>query len=152
MALVQIDSYGQVVAIYTTTQAGLVGLTTISDADPRIAAFQAGAPSVAATLASKLAAGLVLTCTGNSALNGTYALDQTTQDQISGLVTNGFPHGNTTQSYPFMNGPATSAFTVTQMTALRNAMRDHVFDLQTQAGVMAAGSSPTWPSNAVTIA
>lgn len=107
-------------------------------------------------LATKIAAGLAVTSTGAASLNASYALDQTSQDELwnialglaSGL---GFPGGASTFSYPDINSVPHS-FTATQFTNFAKAIRDYVFALRTQAAIAQAGGTPVWPAASVTIA
>lgn len=117
----------------------------------------AAAPSTvaASTLAPKLAAGIALTCTGNSSLNATYALDSASTAQIFqiGLYAaqfSVFPSGNSTQSYPDMSGNQ-HVFDVTQFVAFLRAVAPLVSNLETQAALASQGGTPTWPVQSATI-
>jgi hypothetical protein len=110
----------------------------------------------AALLASKVAVGLVLTSTSTPTLNATYALDDVSTDQIFqiGLYAAQFamfPSGAATQSYPDVSG-IPHVFTVTQFVAFLHAVAALISGLTTQAGVMAGGGNPVWPSQSVVIA
>lgn len=109
----------------------------------------------AAELATRIGNGMALTCTGNAALNATYALDDVSTTQISNLgyyanAFNTFP-GGSTQPYPDIGGTP-HTFTVAQFVAFFQAVATLVSGLTTQAGVMAHGGSPSWPSQSRTIA
>ena len=119
--------------------------------------FGAVANKQAATsnLAAKLGAGIALTSIGNAALNATYALDSTSQTQISviGFWANqfgAFPGGSATQAYPDISG-VPHTFTVTQYINFLKAVGGLVAALNTQAQTEAAGGAPTWPSLSATI-
>ncbi len=106
-------------------------------------------------LATRVAAGIALTSTGTPALNATYALDSVSTGQIFqiGLYANQFgvfPSGDATQPYPDAGGTSHS-FTVTAFIAFLKVVAPLVSALTTQAGVMAQGGSPVWPSQSATI-
>ena len=107
-------------------------------------------------LASRIANGIAITSTSNSALNGTYALDATSQAQIFqiGLYANQFatfPSGGTTLEYPDSSGTPHN-FTVVAFVAFLKAVASLVSALTTQAGIMAQGGSPSWPPQSAEIA
>lgn len=114
-------------------------------------------PSVVAgqILAEKIAAGIAITCTGNPALNETFALDDTTLTQIGSVARDaasglGLPLGIPVFVYPNLAGePCT--FTPAQIIATYKAMRDLLFRLNTQAAIMGHGLSPSWPTQSATI-
>ncbi|HXA23633.1 MAG TPA: hypothetical protein VNW90_15185 [Acetobacteraceae bacterium] len=157
MAHVQIDGSGKVIGIFGLPQHGNAGVTEIPDNDPRIAAFLAPpSASASAILAQKIAAGIAITSTGTPALNATYALDPTTMEQIGSVARDnaaslGLPGGLPTFVYPDASGTP-HTFTGSQIDAVYRAMRDLIFVLTTQAGVMAHGGSPVWPSQTAVIA
>jgi hypothetical protein len=109
----------------------------------------------ATLLAEKLAAGLALTSTGAPALNGTYALDATSTAQIFqiGLYASQFatfPSGGASQPYPDTSGTP-HVFSVAEFIAFLKAVAPLVSGLTTQAGVMAQGGTPNWPSQTAVI-
>lgn len=111
--------------------------------------------AAANNLETKLGAGIALTCTGNAALNATYALDPTSQTQISviGFWANqfgSFPGGSATQAYPDVSG-VPHVFTVAQFVNFLKAVGGLVAALNTQAQIAAAGGVPTWPGLSATI-
>ncbi len=135
-------------------QVYLTWLSVPNTPDPAPPASSASA--AASTLAAKLSAGIALTSTGTPALNGTYALDPTSTTQIYqiGLFASQFatfPSGATTQPYPDAAGTQ-HTFTVPQFVAFLRAVAPLVSALQTQAGVMASGGTPAWPSQSAVIA
>ena len=114
------------------------------------------AQQAATALATRLAAGIAVTCASNSALNATYALDQTSTDDVFKIASyanqfSAFPSGAATQDYPDASG-APHTFTVPQFVALLRAVAPLVSALNTQAGVMAQGGTPSWPTQTATIA
>jgi hypothetical protein len=109
-----------------------------------------------AQLATRIAAGIAITCTGNSTLDATYALDDATMGQIGAVARDdaaglGLPGGDPTFTYPDAGG-VPRIFTGARLQALYRAQRDLLFHLQTQAAAMAAGGTPAWPVQTATIA
>lgn len=107
------------------------------------------------TLAAKIALGIALTCTSDSSLNATYALDGTTMDQIGSVARDqssglGLPGGASTFDYPDKTSTP-HTFTGQQLVDLYKAQRNLLFVLNTQAGIMAHGGTPSWPTQAATI-
>lgn len=114
------------------------------------------AQQAAIMLAAKLTLGITIVSTGSPGVNGTYALDATSQSQIYqiGSFANSFaefPSGNTSQQYPDISS-AFHVFDVPTFVAFLRAVASLVSNLQTQASVMAQGGTPNWPSQNVTIA
>ncbi len=110
----------------------------------------------ATTLAQKIAAGLAVTSTGTPAISATYALDQTTLDQIQALAVDcaaglGFPGGASSFAYPDLPGTPRT-LTSANMIALYKALRDYTAQLNDTAATLAAGGTATWPSATATIA
>lgn len=106
-------------------------------------------------LTTTLAAGISITSTGNQLLNGTYALDQTSQAQLfqigSFAKTFGFfPSGAGTQDYPDITGTP-HTFTPTQFVNLLLACAAFVSAAQTTAAILTAGGAANWPSASATI-
>jgi hypothetical protein len=107
-------------------------------------------------LTSKIAGGIVITCTGNSALNSTYGLDSTTMTQIGSVASDfasglGLPGNLDTFTYPDINSnPVT--FSGAQIVELYKAQRNLLFVMNTQAAIMANGGTAEWPSQSATIA
>lgn len=106
-------------------------------------------------LTAHIAMGIAITCSGNSALNATYALDDTTLTQIGSVARDaksgmGLPGGASTFTYPDAAGvPRT--FTSAQLIMTYIAMRDLLLQLNTQAAVIRQGGSPVWPNQAAVI-
>ena len=102
-----------------------------------------------------IVAGLTITSTGSSSLNGTYSITPQAQSNISGIVTSiaagqGLPHGALTIQWLDAAG-APHAFTALQITAFGVAIRDYLYDLQITHATLAAGGSASWPAATVTI-
>lgn len=119
----------------------------------------APAPSAAQTAAMQyaaaVAAGLTVTWTVSATLNGTYALDPTTQFNMTAetvsLVTNSvFTNGQSTRNWPTLSGTFLS-FTVAQFKALATAIALYLDQLASAQATAAAGQSTAWPSASVTI-
>ena len=142
------------------------GLTTLIDTEASLqevlaSQFPAGWPPSQRQLSqealgARLASGLHITCTGNAAVSGTYALDPTSTAQVFQIGTFAkafgfFPSGGSTQMYPDSSG-SQHTFTVAQFVAFLTALAALVSQLETQAGVVAAGGTPSWPSQSATIA
>lgn len=113
------------------------------------------AQQAATLLATNIAAGIVLTSTGTPALNSTYALDAVSQGQVFqiGLYANQFgvfPSGGSILEYPDATGTAHN-FTVVAFVAFLKAVASLVAAITTQAGIMAHGGTPSWPSQSATI-
>lgn len=113
-------------------------------------------PTADAVLADKIAAGIAITSTGNPTLNATYALDERSTAQIFqiGLYASQlqkFPSGDATQPYPDITGNPGHIFTVAQFVAFLQVVAPLVSALNTQAGILAHGGTPTWPDQSATI-
>lgn len=109
-----------------------------------------------ATYVTALATGLTVTSTGTPALNGTYAIDPSTQANITAeqvyIATKGtFTNGQATKAWPnkagaFHTFPSTAAFT-----AFAVAVAQYVDALDAALATAQQGGTPTWPSANVTI-
>ena len=114
------------------------------------------ADQAAAALPEKIAVGITVTCTsGTPFATATYALDQTTMDQLGAVARDdaaglGLPAGASTFTYPDLAGTP-HALSGAQVQALYKAQRDCLYALNTQAAVMKAGGSPSWPAQTATI-
>jgi hypothetical protein len=113
-------------------------------------------PTPAQQAASLLAAGLAITCASVPAINGTFALDPTTMDQIGSVARDcaaglGLPLGAPAFAYPDITG-ANKNFAPAQLQELYKALRDFIYAVDVTAKTLAAGGSASWPSAAVTIA
>lgn len=110
----------------------------------------------AAELATRTAAGITITSTGNPSLNAQYALDPITMDQVGAVARDaasglGLPGNLSTFFYPDANGNQ-AAFTAQNLIDSYKAMRNLLFALNTQAAVMAQGGTPVWPAQDALIA
>jgi hypothetical protein len=162
MAFVQLDANGNVVGMFGVAQNDPAppGYAVIADNDPRIAAFLNAPPTPAqqadAALEARIAAGFAITSTGGG-WTETFALDQTTLDQIGSMARDcasgmGLPQGAATFSYPDINGNPGPALTPRNMIDVYKALRDYMAAATQQAAVMAAGGTPQWPAASKTIA
>lgn len=118
----------------------------------QVALSQAQAAAVA--LAARTAVGI--TVTGNAGLAGVYSLDGISTAQIFqiGLYAGQFgkfPGGGATQAYPDASS-VPHVFSLAQFATFLQAVAALVSALTTQAGVMAAGGTPSWPSQTTAIA
>lgn len=127
----------------------------------QLAPYSAPAPELppdvqaANALTAHIAMGIAITCSGNSALNATYALDDTTLTQIGSVARDaksgmGLPGGASTFTYPDAAG-VSRTFTSAQLIMTYIAMRDLLLQLNTQAAVIRQGGSPVWPPQTATI-
>jgi hypothetical protein len=110
----------------------------------------------ATELAAKTAEGIAITSASLPAVNATYALDTVSTAQIFqiGLYASQFgvfPSGGTNQEYPDATGVPHS-FTVPVFVAFLRAVAPLVSALETQAGILAQGGTPTWPTQTAAIA
>lgn len=106
--------------------------------------------------ARKIAAGIQIASTATPALNGTYALDQTKQGQITGIVTaitagKGLPGDLPVVPWADINGDPHN-FTAADIVNLGKAMEDYIFALSQTASLLRAGQKAEWPAQPVTIA
>jgi hypothetical protein len=114
----------------------------------------AGAPpsdamAAGLALATAIASGITIASTGTPALNGVYALDALTMDQVGAVARDaasglGLPGGGSTFEYPDRAGTPMT-FTEQQIIGLYKAMRDLLLGLNTAAATQRAGGTPTWP-------
>jgi hypothetical protein len=109
----------------------------------------------AVALAEKILDGIGVASVSTPSINATYALDQISTAQIFqiGMYANQFaffPSGGTTQMYPDILG-IPHAFSVPLFIAFLQAVAPLVSDMNTQAGIMASGGTPVWPTQAATI-
>ena len=100
-------------------------------------------------LAEKIALGVEVTSASLPAVDATYALDSVSTSQIFQIGSfakafDMFPSGDTTQYYPDITGMP-HPFTVPVFVAFLRAIAALVSNMQTQAGVMANGGTPSWP-------
>lgn len=118
-------------------------------------AFLTPPPSPQQILAGKIAQGIALTSTGTPTLNGIYALDPDSTNQIFqiGLYAsqfNAFPSGQSVQPYPDITSQPHN-FTVASFVAFLRVVAPLVSQLNTQAAILGAGGQPSWPAQAGTI-
>lgn len=109
-------------------------------------------PSPDELLAGKLAAGIAIT-SGDAALNGTYSIDASSQQKISGLISligAGGVLPATPLPYPDMAGVPHN-FSAQELTHLASAMAAYVFALQQTWGALKQGFPAPWPEQPVSI-
>jgi hypothetical protein len=107
------------------------------------------------TYQTALNTGLAVTSTATAALNGTYAVDPTTQfninSEVVSILTNGtFTNGQTTKPWPDASG-AVHTFTTTQFKTFATAVSNYIDGLMTTRATLLAGGSASWPANTATI-
>lgn len=112
--------------------------------------------TVQTTLQGKITAGIAITCDSNSSLNSTYALDETTMNQVGSVARDfaaglGLPGGLPVFVYPDVNG-VPRQLTGAQVVGLYTAQRNLLFALNTQAAIASNGGTPSWPSQTAEIA
>jgi hypothetical protein len=98
---------------------------------------------------------LTVTWSVSTALDATYALDSSTQFNMTAetvsILTNGtFTNGQSMRNWPTLAGTFLS-FTVAQFKALVTAIALYVDQIATAKTAEAAGQPATWPSASVTI-
>jgi hypothetical protein len=109
------------------------------------------APQVAAALYNAaLQAGLTITWSISTALNGTYALDTNTQVTLIGAYLASQNFTRPPIAWYLMNGTAVS-FTTAQANHFGAAVWGYLNSLRAAQAVAAAGGNPTWPSNSVNV-
>jgi hypothetical protein len=111
------------------------------------------APTPAQQAASAIAAGVVITSTGTSTVNGNYACDATTQTKLVGTIVyiglkGSFPGGGATMAWFDMSDTPHIFPNVTVFEAFAEAICTYIAAVQEWA---LAGGIGTIPSNAVTI-
>jgi hypothetical protein len=137
----------------TAAQLTALGLTVQPDPPPTppTLAQQAGAKAAAA-----IAGGIAITSTSSPALNGTYVIDQTAQEEIVAISlyiqeNNIFPEGLTSLVWlDFSQLPHVFTSTTT-FQAFAKAVADYVTGVDLAVMSMSSGGNPTWPQAAATI-
>lgn len=165
-----------ITAILAKACPGIVGISTPNPADkttweiwregsPGVLAVNdtcanaaINSPLVAAAMSMPSpSAGLTITSTSNSTLNGVYALDDATRQNAAGVATyvmlnSRFPAGMATFAWPDINGVAHLGFTISQFQAFATAMADYVTALDfAKIALAAAGTFTAWPTPTATI-
>jgi len=102
-----------------------------------------------------IVSGLTVNWSTSTALNGTYALDQATQfnitaENVSILVNNAFTNGLSTKNWPDQ-AMTFHSFTIAQFKAFATAAGQYIDALISASQATAAGQSTTWPSASITI-
>lgn len=111
-------------------------------------------PTPAEVLAGKIAEGLVVTCTGDGSVSGTYGIDPDTMETIGSVARDvgaglGFPDGDTYQARDIAGNPHT--FTEPRLILLYKAQRLVLSRVNTAAAILANGGAPSWPDQTATI-
>ncbi|MDR3562046.1 MAG: hypothetical protein P4N59_11510 [Negativicutes bacterium] len=114
------------------------------------------AEAAQAALATLLAKGLTITSTGTPAVNGTYAVNQTVLDNISGIevavLANGSFLTGATQPFVLQNGSEVIIPSVAVFKEIATAIGVFYDEAVLAAQAQAAGGTATWPSSSVIIA
>lgn len=114
------------------------------------------AQAAAAQYAAALAAGLTLSWSTSTTLDGTYDIDPQTQAYISGEITSILMNGTFTNGQPTRvwldAASAPHTFSIAQFKAFATQVALTVDALLTAQATAAAGGSATWPSASATIA
>lgn len=106
-------------------------------------------------LATKILDGIAIVSASLPDVSATYALDGTSTAQIFqiGSFTNSFgefPSGDIHQPYPDIVG-VPHVFDVPVFIAFLRAVASLISNMQTQAGIMANGGTPSWPQQSASI-
>lgn len=109
---------------------------------------------VANAAQAAIAQGVAITSTSTPALNGTYACDPTTQDninsEIAAIELNGtFANQQLATAWP--NSTGAVSLTIAQFKEIATAIGAYVAAVDAAEMTLAAGGSATFPSNAATI-
>lgn len=115
------------------------------------------APQEAAAVnyGSAIAAGIILTWSSSTTLNGTYAIDDRTMARLNSIWTvllgnSAFPNNKTRQPWPLMSG-AQVTFSAAQFRLFGTALSNYLAALDEARVAQAGGGNPTWPSSAVSV-
>ena len=118
------------------------------------------AASLAAVMSSQfapvvLAVGVQVTSTATPALNGTYALDQVSQNQITAIAAGiaagkGLPGAGTTFNWPDASGTP-HAFSSANWTDFASAVETYIYNFTESLLTIVSGGSATMPAQPVTI-
>lgn len=97
-----------------------------------------------------MGAGLQVTSTSNSGLNGLYDVSLAAQNRLSSIVTGinagaGIPGGGAAFGYMDMTG-AVHEFTADEFVKIGEAIESYVYQLYITEGVMLNGGKTSWPS------
>lgn len=108
-----------------------------------------------ANYSAALNAGITLTWSVSTLLNGTYALDSVTQirmlaERLSVAVNSTFTNGTTTLTWYQSNGTSVSLST-SQAGAFIKAVWQYLTAIWVAQNQQAAGGNPTWPSASVNV-
>ena len=122
---------------------------------PDAAPAPSAAEAAQATYTAAIAAGLTLTWSISTTLNSTYALDQTTQFNMTAETVSILTSGTFTNGQPMRNWPnaagAFQSFTLAQFKALASAIALYLDGLASALAAASAGGAASWPSVTVTV-
>lgn len=105
--------------------------------------------------AALFAVGCQIASTGTPALNGTYAIDQISQQQMAGVATSiaagfGFPASLTEIPWPDVSG-VPHLFDQPAFLNLAYAIQSYIYGIYQTIGALQAGIPAPWPAQPVTI-
>jgi hypothetical protein len=100
-----------------------------------------------------IAAGIGITSVGTPALDGTYAIDPTSQGDIVAVSAyigefGTFPNAQTTLPYPDISGTIHTFPSVLEWAGFAKAVADYVAAIEETANILTAGGSASWPVDA----
>ncbi|HTB47023.1 MAG TPA: hypothetical protein VK741_25625 [Acetobacteraceae bacterium] len=147
----------QRVAYVPVTDATYLAWLATGNVPTQIASAAAlGQVIMAQWLPAFLTAGVAVASTGTPALDGTYPLDQVSQNQITGISAGvaagkGLPGGGSTFFWQDVTG-APHAFTAAAFTDFASALESYVYNYTQALGAIIAGGSASFPTLPLTIA
>jgi hypothetical protein len=106
----------------------------------------------------KITAGIIITSNTNQLQQSTFALDDATQSDLSGVAAtvgllDAFPDQSTSGwQYPDINGTPVAFPTIKSFKDVYAAYAALIQQLNEQYAILSAGGSPNWPSQSVNIA
>jgi len=123
---------------------------------PNPAPTPTAAQAAAAQFAAAVAAGLTVTWSVSTALNGAYGLDDTTRNNMTAetvclMLNNAFTNGGQSKNWPDL-GYTFHSFNAVQFKAFATAAAAYYDALVSACQTAAAGQSATWPTASVSIA
>ncbi len=139
-----------------TWQVWRSGSSVLATQDQCAISVVEGAVVTAALSMPDTGAGLQITSTSNSALNGTYPVDTATQQKLAAVslyvaVNGHFPAGLQSIVWSDVTGAPHAGFTMAQHQAFATVIADYITGIDAAKIAIVAGHSVSWPSSSVTI-